>query len=495
MSWFDDFIGVFSPRAKYRRIQYKRANDAMKKRKYDGAARTRRTANWRAPSSSQNAESANSIETLRNRSRDMVRNNPWANRAVSLISANVVGKGILPAIQSPTPELSRRHQELWQRWASNSQLDYDCRLNFPAIQALVMKSVVESGEVIIRRRRVERSRNILGTQLQILEADHIVTNRIFRNASNGNRVVLGIEIDDADCPVAYHLYENHPGNIGVEAVDIKNPLKIIRVPIEDIIHVFRIDRPGMLRGVPWLSNAIIRLRELDEMEDAQLVKTKVSAVFSAFIHDIEPPPKDPTLQDDEFELEKLEPGIVEYLPPGKDIKFANPNLPAADTYTQYTSSILHSIAAGIGVSFEALTGILSEVNFSSARMGWLEFHRNIETWRAHMIDPMLNAKVFKWFLEGAQAIGENTTNVRASWSAPRREMIDPTKEVPALQTAVRSGFITLSEAIRQLGCHPTDHFAEIKADNDILDQLELKLDTDPRNTTVAGKVQETETSE
>lgn len=490
MAFLDDVIGVFSPKTKMKRLQYKRATEVLQTRKYEGAARTRRTQNWITPTSSANTETAAAIETLRNRSRDLVRNNPYAARSLQLIAGNVVGKGIMPDIQSPSETLTDRHNLLWREWAETTACDYACKHNFYGLQYLVMRSVVESGEVLVRKRRVPAQAGTIPVKLQIIEADHLVTSRIYVNSDNGNRVIQGVEIDENDCPVAYHLYENHPGSMALESnKGVSSQYKIVRVPAEDVLHIFRQDRPGQLRGVPWISNSIIRLKELDEFEDAMLVRQKIAACFGAFIYDIEPPPLTPGNTEDGFELEKLAPGIVEYLPPGKDIKFGTPPLPAADTYGQFVSNTLHSVASGLGITYEGLTGDLSQVNFSSARMGWLEFDRNISAWRSHMLDPQFNFSAFQWFREAAMLMGENMARTTVAWTAPRREMIDPTKEVPAKIKAVRAGLETLSDAIRQTGKHPLKHFEDIKRDNDIIDQLKLVLDTDPRKVTSGGIVQ------
>jgi lambda family phage portal protein len=216
-----------------------------------------------------------------------------------------------------------------------------------------------------------------------------------------------------------------------------------------------------------------------------LIKQKVSACFSAFIHDIEVPADDMDAEK-ELEIERLEPGVIEYLPPGKDIKFATPPMPPTGTYEAFVNNVLHSVAAGVGVSYEALTGNLEEVNFSSARMGWLEFGRNIDSWRKHMLIPQFCDKVMLWFLEAAEAMGVSTEGVTNTWTPPRRELIDPTKEIPAKIKAIRAGIETLSDVIRQNGGDPTTQFQEIKKDNDILDRLGLVLDSDPRKVTAAG---------
>ena len=482
--WFDSLIGFFSPKAEFHRVQFRIAQ----KRAFDGASKGRRTAGWRATGTSVNSENASQIDTLRNRSRDLVRNNPYANRAISLVSTNTVGRGIMLNLKNPTVAREEKQKALWRKWAGTTDCDFDGCMNFNAMQALIMRSVAESGEIIIRRRRVRRSDGSIGIKLQLLESDHLVSDIIIQTFGN-NKVIQGVEVDSSGTPVAYHLYKNHPGNIGIDNFDTLTSLEAVRVPAEDIIHVFKKERPGQLRGVPWLSSVIIRLRELDEFEDAMIVRQKIAACFSAFVHDMDAPDTVGNNPKGEFDIEKLEPGIIEFLPPGKDIKFATPPLPQGEAYKFFITSFLHSIAAGVGISYESLTGDLSEVNFSSARMGWLEMSRNIDCWRFNMLIPQCNEHVFEWFNEAITFLGEDTTETVGTWTPPKREMIDPTKEVPAKIRAIRAGIETLSDAIRENGKEPEDHFEELAKDNEILDKLKLIVDTDPRNVTAAGMFQ------
>jgi len=153
------------------------------------------------------------------------------------------------------------------------------------------------------------------------------------------------------------------------------------------------------------------------------------------------------------------------------------------------SNVLRSIATGAGVSYEGMTGDFSEVNFSSARMGDLQFRRNIDIWQQHLLIPQFCGPVFEVFKSAAILLGNRFQNIFCTWTPPRRDMIDPTKEIPAKIKAIRAGIETLSDNIRQNGKDPAQHFQEIKTDNDIIDQLELTLDSDPRKTTVSGALQ------
>ena len=154
------------------------------------------------------------------------------------------------------------------------------------------------------------------------------------------------------------------------------------VPAADVAHVYRIDRQGQVRGVPWLAPVMITLRTLDEYEDAQLVRQKVAACFAGTL----------STPDAEVEAEELKnwQGATSSPAPSVSCRPARSLIfpaPAAEGYAPYTATQLRRIAAGLGVPYEALTGDLSQVNFSSARMGWQEFGRNIEVWRWQMLMP------------------------------------------------------------------------------------------------------------
>jgi lambda family phage portal protein len=491
-SWFDNFIGFFSPQSKLRRLQYKYATDVVR-RKYEGADKGRRSEGWVTVGSDANSEIGASLSLLRNRARDLIRNNTYAARGIQVIVANTVGRGIMGQVKlAPTRNQepngpSRSENELnamWKAWAETTVCDYDGRHDFYGLQRIVMRSLVEGGDVLVRRHFVNRQtvigpdgieREVPPIKLQILEGDFLNSAAVTK-ANNGNRVIQGVEFDKNGKRVAYHLYQDHPG--AVSTLGSINSFNTIRVPAEDILHDFRTDRAGQVRGVPWLANGMLKLKDFDDYEDAQLIRQKIAACFSVFVHDITGVEAPLTDSKREALGEKVEPGIIEILPQGKDITFAKP--PEVKDYSEYTTVVLRSIASGLGITYEAMTGDLSNVNFSSARMGWLEMQRNIDMWRNNIMRIQFLDPVFGWFINGAKILGKRTNSAKITWTPPRREMIDPTKEVPALQTAVRSGFTSLSEAIRQSGKNPEDVFEEIKRDNDTIDKLKLTLDTDPR---------------
>ena len=259
------------------------------------------------------------------------------------------------------------------------------------------------------------------------------------------------------------------------------------VPATNVLHLFDRLRPGQVRGVPWFAPVILKLRDLDEYDDAELVRKKIEACFAAFV----------TGADDEETLgsaatdaegrrvESFEPGMIEYLAPGKDVKFATPS--TSGGYAEYMRVQLHAIAAGVGLTYELLTGDLSQVNYSSIRAGLLEFRRRMEALQWQLLVPGLCRPVWQRFVATAQAIGALPSGqLEAEWTAPRFEAVDPLKDVQADILAVRAGLMTLKEAIARQGYDPGHVLAEIGATNAELDALGIVLDTDPRKATKTG---------
>lgn len=463
MNVFDRFIGLWNPQAALRRANARAALRMIElhgKRRYEAASKSRRTSGWRATGNDANAEVMPALSVLRARSRDLVRNNPWAARAVQAIVSNTVGTGIMAKFTDA------KLNEAWKDWTNSTECDADDTHDFSGLQALALRTAVESGEALIRRRTRKTSDGlVVPLQIQVIEPDHLVEDRDGVQ-KNGNRIIGGVEFDKIGRRVAYHLRRGHPGATDSDSA-------VTRIPADDILHLYRCDRPGQVRGVPWGASAMLRLRDLDDYEDAYLLRNKLANCMTAFVYQSDA--VDAADSDDDPILEQLEPGAIEILPSGKDIKFSQP--PSVDGYGEYTRSVLKAIAAGYGITYEALTGDLSQVNFSSGRMGWIEFGRNIAQWQWGMLVPGMCDPVASWFAE----IAGGARDPRRIWTPPRREMIQPDKELAAAKDAVRSGFMSLSEISRTYGYDAGDMLRELSADLQMAKQLGLKLDIDPSN--------------
>ena len=445
-------------------------------RRYDAASKSTRLSGWTAQGTDADAANADPY-TIRNRSRDLVRNNPWAAKGVGIIVNNAVGYGIRAQLNAGSKLRTRRAADLWKAWAETTACDADGLLDFYGIQALAFRSMIESGECLIRLRPRRPEDGLpVPMQLQLLEPDMLADDAYIMSRaapSPGNTIYRGIEFDMLGRRVAYWLYRIHPG---ADTLDYSS--EITRVPASEIIHLFRRDRPGQDRGVSWLAPVIVRLRELGIYEDALLKRQQIANLFAGFITSDDPAAFESELQD---EIPDLQPGTMYLLSGGRQVTFNEP--PKAESDPAFRDACLRAVAAGLGITYESLTGNLSEVNFSSARMGAHEMGRNLDAWLWNLFIPRVCDGVFRWFKDMMlyTDTGFKSSDVTAEWTPPSRTVVDPAKEFNALQTAVSSGFMSLPEAIRSQGYDPVALATEQAEYLSVLDGLGVKVESDFRN--------------
>jgi len=472
--WVDRLVAVLAPTWGLRRQRARLASDLLA-RHYEGAATGRRTQNWYRATTDANVAAGASLARLRDVARDLVRNNPYAESSLETIVNHTVGWGIVPTVA---------HQG-FTIWAESTECDADGRLNLAGLQKLVLRSVAESGEVLVRRRwrRLEDGYR-LPLQLQVLEADFLDTGKDAR-LSNGNRVIQGVEFDLLGRRVAYWMFKEHPGASLSSSGTLLSGSQ--RIGADEILHVFRQDRPGQVRGPSWFAPVLLRFKDFDEFEDATLMKQKVAACLAVITSDVDGTgtPLGTTTSDDPL-TDTLEPGAIVNVPAGRNVNVVNP--PSVAEYGEYSKTTLRAIATGLGVSYEDLTGDYSSTSFSAARMSRLRHWSRVEDWRWRLLVPQFLNPVWGWAMQ-ASALASQAVVPVTDWTAPALPLIDVDKELLAVMREVRSGMTSFSDALRARGYNPDTYIDAIAKDFKKLDELGLTLDIDPRKMTQAGQAQ------
>ncbi|MBM3647790.1 MAG: phage portal protein [Alphaproteobacteria bacterium] len=431
---------------------------------------------------------------LRTKSRDLVRRNAWANAALESYVANAIGTGIKPQSLVTDPALRERIQALWRDWT----LDADAAglTDFYGLQALACRAMLEGGEALIRiRYRRKEDGLAVALQLQVLEPEHLPVT-LNTTAENGNVIRAGIEFDRLGRRVAYHLYRTHPEDGALAPMSGNGGMETARVDAGEILHLFRPLRPGQIRGEPWLARALVKLNELDQYDDAELVRKKTAAMFAGFITRLAPEDNlmgEGSADPNGVALAGLEPGTLQILEPGEDVKFSQPADVGA-SYAEFLRMQFRAVAAAMGVTYEQLTGDLTQVNYSSIRAGLLEFRRRCEALQHGVIVHQLCRPIWQAFIEQAVLEGALTlsgyarggqTQRRAylavKWIPQGWQWVDPQKEFNAMLTAMRAGLLSRSEAISSFGYDAEDVDREIAADNARADALGLVFESDPRH--------------
>lgn len=477
-SLFDRVLGAVAPRAAARRL-FARVQ-LEQTRAYAGAATGRNTDGWRTSSTSADTEIAIAGPRLRDRSRDLTRNNPHAAKALSSWVANLVGDGIMPRIKD------EKLKKLFDDW--QSQCDADGQLSFYGLQTLACREMIEAGEVLVRKRPRRLSDGLpVPMQIQVLEADFLDSSKSNEvNPNTNSTTVNGIEFDAIGRRTKYWLYPEHPGN----AFATRGIMQSVAVPASDIAHLYEKQRT-QVRGVPWCTPIIRRSKDKDDYDLAEMIRKKMASAVVGVVTGFDEEQKGvaPSVVNSKGEkIETFKPGMIVYANGGKQIQF---NTPASDSgYGDATRISLHAIAAGYRLPYELLTGDLSEVNFSSMRGGLVEFRRLVSMLQWQMFIPTFCQRIWDWFVEAAYLAGlYPEPSYPVEWSTPKFEWVDPYKDVLADILAVRAGIRSWQDVVAETGRDPSVVLAEIAAANALFDQHKIVLDIDPRHTAKSGVVQ------
>ena len=444
---------------------------------FNAASVVKRFARWITTPADLNTILSSEGEELRRRSRNLCRNNPHAANAIDSFVGNCVGTGIKPQSLHPDPAMRQNLQEWWLRWTDEA--DSAGLTDYYGLQSLACRGVMEAGEVLlrIRPRRLEDGLTA-PLQLQILEAEHLPLSET-KSLPNGFYVRNGIEFDGIGRRTAYYLYRQHPGSAQVEKNDGN---ELVRVPASSVLHVYKPLRPGQIRGYAWLATVIAKLYELEQYADAELVRKKTAAMITHFITELSPEnplilgtPDQPDA--DSTPVAVIEAGSTVKLLPGEDVRVSQaPDISGIE----FIRSELRSVAAGIGLADFQLSGDMTQVNYSSARIALLEFRRRCEQFQHQVMSYQMNRPVWRAFIEacvmaGLIPAGEYQRNkaryLAVLWRPPKWDWVDPLKDINAEIAAINARLKSRSQTIHDLGEDPETVDRMIAEDQERLEEL------------------------
>ena len=433
-------------------------------RSYDAAKVGRRTAGWHATGGSANAEIGEGLARIRNRSRDVVRNNEYAKRAAGVWCSNVVGYGL-----TINPDAARE-AEAWKAWSDSLECDATGVDNLSGLINLIVGERFSAGEVLIRRRWRRLSDGlVVPMQIQVLESDHLDESKTGPLA-NGNVCILGKEFDRLGRCIAYWLFPQHPGEIAGHL-----HMNSLRVPASEIIHYYRRDRPSAVRGISELAVSLMRYRDLADYQDAELIRKKMEACVVAIITADTPDSK--LGMAGEKGQETMRPGMISRIKNGEAVQFNNPSPSGGGG--EFTRHQLHALAVGSGISYAQLTGDMSQSNFSSNRMGMIEFRAMVEQEQWLSLVPKVIQPLRLWWREAAALAGIPLgKSSKDKISMPRKAQVDPYKDTLTAKESIRGGGMTQSEWLREQGYTLEEYIEERQYELAEMKKAGLVLDTD-----------------
>lgn len=429
-------------------------------RRFEGAGAGRRFAGL-LPFGNATTATLAANPTLRGRQRTQASNNVWLSNGVAALKAATVGTGIKPQSTHPDQATRAKLQAMWTRWIDRA--DIEGRSDFYGFTARLWGTTIVDGESFVRFETVGRD-----LRLRHIPAEQVDSGHTSATTADGVRIIGGVEFDANGVRVAYHVFRDPPG----APLPASLAFERVRVPAADMVHLFDPTWPGQVRGVSPLSTVLLRLHELDQLEDAQLVRVKLGAMLAGFIRGGDESGAGFDGKQTGGVLESgLEPGTLKVLPQGAEISFSDPVEPG--NVSEWIKLQLHGIAAGIGVTYEQLTGDLGSVNYSSIRAGLVEFRRRIEMLQHNVLvfqfcRPVWRRLVLLAILRGELVDDGKPETFEAycavNWIPPGWDWVDPQKDADADATAIAAGLKSRREVVASRGYDIEQLDAEIAAD-------------------------------
>lgn len=470
-------------------------------RAYAGAQFGPTTADWHATGTSADSEIYTSLRPLRNRSRQLIRDNEYAKNSKRIVVNNVIGTGIgmeSHVLQRDGITLNEKVNTLiekeWKRWQRKAFCHTAGRLSLRAMQRFLVGNVFESGEILVRFIKQSFGGSRVPLALELIEADQLV-DTYSGKADNGNSVRMGVEVDQWQRPVAVYLHPKHPGDYSFAGS--LQPSQFIRVPFDELLYLGIIERPYQTRAVPWLHATLTKLRHMGGYEEAEIVAARAAASIMGFRQvpelELDPPSngededeEDDAGSDDDSPVMNMVPGKILTLPPGETFQGFSPNRPnaALDPFMRF---MLRSVAAGLGISYESLSRDYSQSNYSSSRLALLDDRDGWRILQQWFIEEFMQPVFERWMdmavlagvlpLQGYESDPESYQ--AAEWQPRGWSWIDPAKEQQASKSAVRSGHSTLTDDLAEQGKSIEAVFKRRRRELDLAEKYSLVLDTDP----------------
>jgi lambda family phage portal protein len=459
--FLDRLVTAVSPLRGLRRKQARAAGTMLG---YKGALRDRLRANWTPMGGSADADLLADLPLLRERSRDLGRNDAHAAGITTTVVMHTIGSGIYPqsrvdydamhVTQESVLEFQKQAERNFQNWSGSA--DSQGRMDFYEMQALVERQILDNGEVLLIPLMLEREpQRPYSLALEVIEADRLETPT---HLLSNSRIRDGVELGARGQPVAYYIRKAHPGdNVGAY-----QPGSWVRYPAfnefgrPNVMHLYWVKRPGQTRGEPFFASVMTLFKDLSDYMEAELVSARVAACFSAFVTKNDPynaAASAASRVDGGQRVQELEPGVIEYLAPGEAISFGSPSRPGG-TFEPFVERILRAIGVGLGLPYELIAKDFSKTNYSSARSAileaWMFFKMRQEWMIRRLCDPVWQMVQEEAWLDGdlplVDLLGPDRPSwMRTRWIAPGKGWIDPVKEVQASQLAIEAGISTLAD--------------------------------------------------
>lgn len=486
---------------------FKRRFTKKRKRSFHSAVASRLTGDWQTTPFPINYDLRNGFVPLLARVRELAKNNDYVKRYLGLCRNNIVGpQGITIQAAVPTRNksagvddlASQSVEDAFREWGRYGIPDVTGTHSWHSLQNAFITDIMRDGEALYRKLPGWRQNNF-GFALQRLDVMNLPVD--YNDPYKGNEVVMGVELDTYERPVAYHLNQHKPN----EDTYYRNGKDYLRIPADQVIHRFLPEFVHQTRGFSPMSSAMLRLKMLGGYEEAAVTAARIGAsTMGFFTRDEESgggwDNTEGTNPDGSL-IMNVEPGAMKQLPAGVGFTEFDPKQPN-DQYAEFVKATLRGIASGLGVNYNMLSNDLEGVNFSSIRAGVLEDREAWKCLQEWMVGCFVRPVYEQWvgmaLLAGAIKINGQTPKSgpdryrKATYQGRRWSWVDPFKDAKTAQVLINERLTSRSNIIRDMGLDPDDVWKQLADEEKLLETLGIPAVSEQNNLAEDGLPNETQ---
>lgn len=261
------------------------------------------------------------------------------------------------------------------------------------------------------------------------------------------------------------MLKYHPGS------EWANSVEATEIPAENMIHVFRADRPGQHRGIPEITPALPLFAQLRRFTLAVLSAAEAAADFAGILY-TDAPANGEADSVDAMDTIQLERNMLLTMPGGWKMSQLDPKQPST-TYAEFKREILNEIARCLNMPFNVAAGNSSGYNYASGRLDWQTYFKSIRVYQSYMEAVILNRIFDKWLREYclAKVVDFDQFELVHTWFWDGIEHVDPAKEASAQQTRLGNLTTTLAAEYAKQGKDWEVELRQIAKERKLLTEL------------------------
>lgn len=359
------------------------------------------------------------------------------------------------------PSLNADLEARWRGWARAPEVRgiFDWR----DCERLALRAILNCGDVGVVRTNARQVRYVESEQIR----SQVGSATVFHDPATGNRVEQGVELDEADRPIAYWIarYSEHgfiqPGTS--ERIDA----------IDFVLAAYR-ERFSQTRGIPALAHAMPLVHRLNDILDSEAIAWQQLARFSVAFSwpgssaasvDLSTQDQNRTQPPDiANRYLEHEAGTFFFGEPGESVSGVKREIPGAN-FSASVQTFLRLLGMSFGLPYSVLSLDYSQTTYTSSRaeleQAFRMFIRRQRDLIRHHHDP-----ITRWWLDWQLAAGEvpQRRDYAWAWVAPEFPWIDQLKEAQAWGVRLDRGLATQGDALRSLGIEHADWLEARKAE-------------------------------